>query len=104
MFQVATTIVKWVSIPVLLIASVLSRFTASYELLVDCVVCLGAIVIVLRAIRSNEYLWAAGFVAVAVVFSPLLLAVKVFLLMGFTCAVTLATLFVAFRTRPAPAG
>ena len=75
MLQMITRIIKWVSIPVLLIGSIFSPYAASYELLVDCVICLGAIVFLQRAIRSKEYLWAAGLIAIAVVFSPFLLVI-----------------------------
>ena len=103
MFQTVTKIVKWVSIPVLLIASLFACCAASYETLVDCVICLGAIVFILRAVRLKEYFWAAGFLAIVAVFSPLSLVVKIFLLMGFTCIAIFVTLLAAFRTQPLPA-
>ena len=103
MFQTTTKIIKWVSLPVLLIASMCSRSAASYEFLVDIAICLGAVVFVQRAARSKEYFWAAGFIAIAVVFSPLLLVVKIFLLLALTCIVTFGTLLTAFRTEPLPA-
>jgi len=104
MLRMVTKIVKWVSIPVLLIASLFACCTASYEPLVDLAICLGAIVLVQRAIRLKEYFWAAGFLAIGVVFTPLSLMVKIFLLMGFACVATFANLLAAFRTQPAPAG
>lgn len=103
MFQMVTKIIKGVSIPVLLIASMFSCFAASYEPLVDFVICLGAIIFVPRAVRLKEYFWAAGLVAIVIVFSPLLLVVKIFLLMGFTCIVTFVTLLAAFRRQALPA-
>jgi hypothetical protein len=103
MFQMVSKIIKWVSLPVLLIASMFSRSAASYELLVDLVICLGAILFVQRAVRSQEYFWAAGFFGIAVVFSPLLLVLKIVLLMGLTCIATFVTLLAAFRTQPLPA-
>jgi hypothetical protein len=42
-------------------------------------------------------------VLIAVIFSPLLLAVKIFLLMGVTCIATVVVLLAAFRTQPLPA-
>jgi len=42
MFQVVTTIAKWVSIPVLLIASLFACCAASYEPLLDLAICLSA--------------------------------------------------------------
>src|ERR1022692_3101918 len=102
MFQTVTRIIKWVSIPVLLLAAMFSCLAASYEPLMDFVISLGAILIVHRALWLKEYFWAAGFVTIVVVFSPLFLAVKIFLLMGFTCIAALITLFAAFRTQPLP--
>jgi hypothetical protein len=104
MFRMVTKIIKWVSIPVLLIASLFAFCAASYEPLVDFAICLGAIIFVQRAIRLKEYFWAAGFLAIVIVFTPLSLVVKIFLLMGFTFIATFANLLAAFRTQPAPAG
>ena len=104
MFRLITKIIKWVSIPVLLIASPFACCTASYEPLVDFAICLGAIVFLQRAIRLKQYFWSAGFLAIVIVFAPLSLMVKIFLLMGFTCIATFANLLAAFRTQPAPAG
>jgi hypothetical protein len=100
MLQKITKIIKWVSLPALLISSMCSRSAGSYELLLDFAICLGAIVFVQGAVRSREYFWAVGFVTVAVVFSPLLLLFKIFLLMGLTCLGMFIALLAAFRTQP----
>jgi hypothetical protein len=100
MFQMVTVVVKWISLPALLVASLFSRYAASYELQVDLVVCLGALIFALRAIQLREYFWAAGLVTIAVVFSPLVLIVKIFLLMGLACVATSVTLVAAFRKKP----
>lgn len=84
----------------LLIASLFSRYAAGYELIVNLVICLAAVAAVYRAFCSDAYFWAAGFIAIAVVFSPLALAAKIFLLMGFSCAGAFAALVTAFRKRP----
>jgi len=55
---------------------------------------------VLQSARVKEYVWAAGFLAIAVTFSPLPLAVKIFLFMGLACIVTVASLVAAFRPQP----
>jgi hypothetical protein len=104
MFQMVTKIIRWVSIPVLLMASLFACCAARYERLVDVAICLGALVFVQRAIQAREYFWAAGFLAIGVVFTPLSLMTKIFLLMGFACIATLAKLLAAFRTQPVPAG
>jgi hypothetical protein len=103
MFQTVTKFVKWVSIPALLIASLFACCAARYEPLVDGVICLGALIFILRAILLKEYYWAAGFLAIVAVFSPLSLVVKIFLLMGFTSIAAFVTLLAAFRRQPLPA-
>lgn len=100
MLQMVTQIIKWVSLPVLLTGSMFSRFAASYELLLDVVICLGALFVVQRAVWVKEYLWAAAFVLIAVVFSPVMLVVKIFLLMGSTCIAAFVTLLVAWKRQP----
>jgi hypothetical protein len=103
MLQMIMKTIKWISIPALLVASMFSRYAASYEHLVDFAICLGAIVFLYRAVWMREYFWGAGFVAIAVVFSPLSLAVKIFLLMGFTCIAAFAALLAVLRPQPVAA-
>ena len=100
MFQTITKAVKWVAIPVLVIVSMFSYFAAGYEFLVDVVVCLGAITLIQRAVWLKEYLWAVALSAVVVVFSPLFLAGKIFLLMGITCCGIFLALVAALRRQP----
>jgi hypothetical protein len=100
MFLTVKKIIKWASIPVLLVASLFACCTAGYEPLVDGAIGLGAIVFIVRAVWFREYFWAAGFLAIAAVFSPLSLAMKILVLMGFTCIATIVTLLAAFRTQP----
>ena len=68
--------------------------------MVDVLICLGAVIFVQRAVRFKQYMWASGFIAIAIVFSPLFLAVKIFLLTGLTCILTFIALLGAFRTQP----
>jgi hypothetical protein len=91
-----TTIIRWFSIPVLLIASLFSNYAASYEFSMSLAVCLGAIVVVTNSARSEKYFRAAGFVVVALLFSPFVLVAKIFLLMGLACAAVFATLLTSF--------
>ena len=102
MFHTIAKIVKWASIPVLSFSGVFSCLAASYEALAALVICIAAISLVLRAVWSKEYYWAAGFAAAFVMSSPLLLVVKVFLLMGLACTVVFMALFAAFRAQPLP--
>jgi hypothetical protein len=95
--------VKWVLIPVVLMASLFSRLAGGYEPLLNALVCMGAIVLVQRACWLQRYVSGAGFIAIAVVFGPFSLAVKIFLLMGLTCIAACSAALAGFRTRPAPA-
>lgn len=103
MFQTGTRIIKWVSIPALLAASMFLFLAARFEPLLAGFVILGSIVFIDRAVRSKQYCWAAGLAVVVVAFSPLVLVVKVALVMGLACIATFATLFAVFRTQPVPA-
>ena len=68
--KMLANIMKWVSISALLLAAAFWRFAANYQLLLDFVVSMGAVIVVMQAVRAREYGWAAGFVAIAVLFNP----------------------------------
>ena len=84
----------------MLLASVFARYAAGYEFLVDLLVCLGAAVGVQRAVQFKHYVWATGFLVIAIVFSPLVLLTKIFLLMGCTALAACLALWVALRMSP----
>ena len=43
---------------------------AKYRLLLDRLVCIGTITVAIQALRSQEYVWALGFLAITVLFNP----------------------------------
>ncbi len=97
-------IMKWVSIAALLLAAISWRSAANYQLLLQFVVCMGATVVVMQAVRETEYGWAAGFVAIALLFNP---AVPVFRLSGplslllvLACIAPFAVSLAALKTQP----
>lgn len=100
MSQIVPKILKWVSIPLLLIAAVFSSLEARYEPWIDLVICLGAIFLVERAVWAREYFWAAGFVAMVILFSPVALMEKVLLSMGVASVMTFSLLLASFRKVP----
>jgi hypothetical protein len=100
MFRTIAQLIKWSSIPALLVASMFSYLTGSYGPLVSMAVCLGAMVFIQRAVWSREYLWALGLVAIVAAFSPLILAVKIFLLMGIVCVGACLASFVVLHPQP----
>jgi hypothetical protein len=95
-----TKIVKWASVPTLLTAALFSSFAAKYEPLMDLLICMGAILLMQRAVWLKEYFWGAGMAAVVVVFSPLSLVVRILLLMGMTFVVSVAALLKTRRQEP----
>ena len=90
-------VMKWISIPLLLLAAGLSPMAGRYELLVNFGFCLAATIVFQRAVWLKEYLWCAGLVAMVVVFSPFLMVTKLFLLMIPTSAMVFLTIRAAFR-------
>ena len=106
MLTLITQVMKWVSIAVLLLAA-LWRFPASDELVhlvLQFVVCAGALLVAVQAGRGSKYLWAAGFIAIALLFNPVVpiaLSRKIFLWLD---CVTLAAFLVSLavlRRQPA---
>jgi len=64
--------IKWGCVVGLLLAAMSWRAGANYQLLLDWVVCAGAIMVVQRAFRAKQYLWAFGFVGAALLLNPIL--------------------------------
>jgi hypothetical protein len=95
--------IEWVSVPAMLVGSVFTYFAASYEPMLDFALCLCGLSLAGRALYLREYFLAAGFIAILVAASPLLLVSKIFLLLGLACVGAGAKVFAAFRTQPMPA-
>ncbi len=98
------TIMKSVSIAALLLAATAWRSAPNYQLLLDFVVCTGAIVVVMQAVRAKRYLWTAAFAAIAVLFNPVVPVPRptgdLFLLMIFVCLAPFAISLAALKTQP----
>ena len=99
-----STIMKWVCIAALLLAAISWRSTTDYRLLLDFVVCMGAIVVAMQAVQETKYLWAAGFVGMALLFNPVVPLLRpsgdLFLLMIFVCIAPFAISLAALKTQP----
>jgi len=66
-------------------------------------VCVTAIMVVAQAVLAHKYFWAAGFVAVVLLFNPFVpvtLSPRTFLWLDSVCILMFLASFVAFRTRP----
>lgn len=103
MFQKIMKVFKWTAIPVLLIAAPFSCLAANYQPLLDCLVCMGAVFFIQRAVWLKAYAWAAGTVAVVVVFSPLFPLTKIFLIMGLSCVASVVVVLTSWRPEPVAA-
>src|SRR5437763_15888957 len=87
MSQTLLQIIKWCTIPVLVVTAMFSYFAGRYEPLVDILACLGAMIFIQRAVWRTEYLWAGGLVAIVAAFSPFPLAERLFLVLDIICVV-----------------
>jgi hypothetical protein len=97
-----TKIMKWVSIAALLLA-VLWRPTASYQVLLEILVCVSALLVVTQAVGAGKYFWVVGFVAIAVLFNPvvpLALSRKAFLWLGSVSLLTFLVSLVVLKRHP----
>src|SRR5579872_1591790 len=88
---------KWGAIPVLLTGAMFTGLAGRYEPLVDFVICMGAMLLLHRAVWLREYFWGTGIVMIGVVFSPLFPVVKIFVLLGFASMVACLTVLAGFR-------
>jgi len=64
-----TKTMKWLSVTMLLLA-VLRLPVANHQTLLSVVAFASGLVIVAQSVRSRKYLWAVGFLAIAVLFNP----------------------------------
>jgi hypothetical protein len=62
-------IVKWICVAALVLAAAV-RLHGVPQILLQLVVCGGALFVMLEAFRSQKYLWAASFAMVALYFNP----------------------------------
>jgi uncharacterized membrane protein len=100
MSSTVTRVVQWTSLPVLLTIAALSPYAGRYELALKIGGCAFAVVLLDRAMRARQHLWACGFVGMAIVASPLLLVDQIFLLLGFACIASSLAVFFAMRPQP----
>jgi len=70
-FQLLVQTMKWGSILGLLLAAISWNAGPNYRLLLDLVVLVGAIVVLRQAVRARQYLWASGFVGMALLLNPM---------------------------------
>ena len=96
-----TKIMKWVSFAVLLLAGL--RLALSYQVLLEFVVCVSGLLVVTQAVRAGKYIWATGFLAIAVLFNPVVpipLSGKAFLWLDWICLAAFLLSLAALKRQP----
>ena len=97
-----TKIMTWLSVAALGVA-VLSQSTIRDIGISGWVVCAGAIVVLIRAVRMRQYYWTAGLIAIAVLFNPVTpVPVSPATILGLDLACILAFLVSLSALRPHP--
>ncbi len=99
-----TKIMKLVCVVALLLAALWAA-SPGIGILVDIVVCVGAVMVSTQAVARRKYLWAAGFAAIAVLFNPVVpvvLSRNVFLALDLACILAFLLSLAAMRRQPMP--
>ena len=107
-----TTIMKWASISVLLLGLFENLPVGSpdwsvrnggYLELFNMLVCLSALLLVAEGFRGRKYFWASGFIAIAVLFNPIVpvtLPRKMFLGLDSVCILTFLVSLALSKRQP----
>jgi len=99
------TIMKSVSIGALLLTAIVQRSATDYQLWLDLAIFMGALVVAQQAVGTKHYLWTAAFVAIALLFNPVVPVPRptgdLFLLMIFVCLASFGISLAALKTQPA---
>jgi uncharacterized protein DUF6804 len=96
-----TNIMKWVSSTVLLLAGL--RLATPYQVLLELVVCASALLVLTQAVRVGKYMWATGFLTIAVLFNPIvpmILSRKTLLWLDWVCLMTFMISLWALKRQP----
>jgi Family of unknown function (DUF6804) len=97
-----TKITKFVCAGVLLLTAFWA-VSPGLKIMLDILICVGAITVATEAVSRPKYLWAAGFVAIAVLFNPivpLVLSRNVFLALDVACLLAFLTSLEALKDQP----
>ena len=94
-----TKAMTWLSVAAL----VLAVLTRSSLRITGLVICVGAVVVLIRAVRMREHYWTAGLIVMALLFNPLMpLPVSPTMILGLELACILAFLASLFALRSQP--
>jgi hypothetical protein len=97
-----TKIMKLVCIAALLLAALWAT-SQGVGILLDILVCVGAITVATQAVTQPRYIWTAGFVAIAVLFNPIVPVVlprNVFLWLDVACTLAFLLSLADLKRQP----
>jgi len=97
-----TKVMKCVSIGVLCLAS-LRLPTANFQVLLEFVVCVTALLVVTQAVGLRKYLWAVGFTVITVLFNPIVpvaLSRRTWFWLDWICLVAFLVSLAALKRQP----
>lgn len=98
-----TTIMKCTSLVALIGALEFWRPAGGYEIMLQFVVCVSAILVAFQAARSHKQLWAIAFAGLAVLFNPVVtvpLSKSVFLWINIVCLTMFLASLKVLKTAP----
>jgi Family of unknown function (DUF6804) len=97
-----TLIMKWFSVVSLLLAA-FWRTSLNFQLFLEMMICVAAVLVVVQAVRARKYLWVAGFLVITVLFNPVVpvaLPGRFHFLLDLSCLMAFLASVVAVKTRP----
>ena len=71
-----TKIMKWSSIAALVVTVLFRETGENYRLVLNFGICMGAILVIRQALQAKQYVWAAGFIAIALLFNPMVVILR----------------------------
>jgi hypothetical protein len=95
-------IMKWLAAAILMWGG-LGLFDPAYRILLGLVVCFAAIFVFRQALNANKLIWAAGFLAIAVIYNPVVpirFSSRVFLWLDWLGLMTFLISLAAVKHRP----
>ena len=97
-----TKIMQYVCAGVLLLTAFWVA-TPGTKIVLDIVVCVGALMVATQAVARRKRVWAGGFIAIAVLFNPILPVVisrNVFLVLDVACVLAFITSIAVLKNQP----
>lgn len=97
-----TKVMKWMAIATLSLA-VLGFPILSHRAILEVVVCVSGLLVVAQALRASKYFWAAGFLAITVLFNPLVplpITGSAFVLLEWVCLAAFLVSLAVLKMQP----